>query len=87
MLAVPIKFNQTYTIAIDSNTPIYVAPVLKIPSGYKSLQQLGISSYTNALGVKLLDSSKFNHLKTISVDLSAKQGDFYKYEKYLYLVF
>lgn len=87
MLAVPIKFNQVYSIALTSSKPVYVAPVLKLPSGFKSLQQLELPSYTENLGVQLLDSPQFNSLKTISVDLNETQGEFYKYERYLYLVF
>lgn len=87
MLAVPIKFNQVYSIALTSSKPVYVSPVLKLPSGFKSFEQLELQSYTDNLGVQLLDSPQFNSLKTISVDLNESQGDFYKYERYLYLVF
>jgi len=70
ILAVPIKFNQIYSVALTSNQPVYASPVLKLPNGIKSLQQLSLNSYSSNLGVKLLDSMQFNQLKTFSVDLT-----------------
>ena len=87
VLAIPIRFNQIYTIAVNSNKPVYVSPVLKLPNGLRSLSQLKISSYTEStMGVRLLDSMQFNQPKQISIDLTEDQGEFYKYERYLYLV-
>lgn len=87
VLAIPIKFNQKYTIAVTSNKPVYACPILKLPNGIRSLAQLNLSSYTeDTMGVRLLDSMQFNQPKQISVDLSEDQGEFYKYERYLYLV-
>lgn len=87
ILAIPIKFNQKYTIAVTSKEPVYVSPVLKLPNGLRSLQQLNLPNYTeNTMGVRLLNSAQFDLPQEFSLDLTEDQGDYYKYERYLYLI-
>lgn len=61
--------------------------MIKLPDGIKSLEQLNISSYSDDLGVKLLDNLQFDKTNKISINLTEDQKDFYKYENYLYLIF
>ena len=79
LLAVPIKFNTEYTVAIQSSQPMIVFPVFKFPNGKKFFK----SSTEN---ITVIHGSKFENPFKISVDLQETDGEWYEYEKYLYLV-
>ena len=80
LLAVPVKFNTKYTVAIQSQQPISIFPILKMPNGKKLFKP-------NEDTVKIINGSQFEFPFKVSVDLSEQDGDWYKYEPYLYLVF
>lgn len=80
LLAVPVKFNTIYTVAIQSQQPISIFPILKMPNGKKLFKP-------NEDTIKIINGSQFEFPFKVSVDLSEQDGDWYKYEPYLYLVF
>ena len=84
ILAVPIKFNKTYKIAIQSDKPIFVAPILKLPN---RLQSLNFSeNFDDNLKVLQFNKTSFYNPIEVSFDLNETQGDLYKYEQYLYMI-
>lgn len=85
VLAIPIKFNTIYTIAVTSQKPVYISPILKLPSGKFSIRKIS-NNYTPNLGPQLLESSDFYSPITIKFDLNYNQSDIYQYEKYLYMI-
>ena len=80
LLAVPVKFNTEYTVAIYSAQPMIVFPIFKFPNGKKFLK-------SNTENITIINGSKFETPFKISINLQEGDGDWYEYEKYLYLVF
>lgn len=73
VLAIPVKFNQIYTIAIDSSLPIYYALVVKFDNKVVSLNSLQESHFEP----KSLGITRFDKPITVSTELDIDQGDAY----------
>lgn len=84
LLAVPAKFNTKYTIYITSDKPVMISPILKLPNGKKAVDYNNPSN--DKFKVKFYGNMQFNVPVEYSIDLTADDGDYYKYEKYLYFV-
>ena len=83
---IPIKFNRTYTIAIDCDTSISYASVFHGKLGLLPSTGNSSSKYlTSELeeGVHNVIVPRFNEPFTYRIETSRK--DLYQYEKYLYL--
>lgn len=96
LLAIPIKFNQTYTIAVECPTRVIMRSIIYGSSGMTRLNYKSDAYYSDYLNdtysIKL--SSKFNQPFTYRVDLETlklKDGAvtydaLYNHEQDLYLV-
>ena len=95
---IPIKYNTTYTLALDCNNPVKIAPVLLSNnhiidniSLYNSTGSLESFNPTNVLlkdNISIFDSASFKQPKAIGVStLNKEQASLLqKYERYLYLL-
>lgn len=81
ILAIPIKFNKKYTVAIQSDKQLFVAPILKLPNNFEFFD-----SSNDNLKITQINKSSFYSPFEISFDLNETQGDLYKYEQYLYMI-
>lgn len=82
VLAIPVNFNNIYTIAITSYLPVYCALVVKFGNKIVSLNSLS----NQVFQPKSLGSLRFETPITISTQLTEEQGDIYKYNNQLYLI-
>lgn len=82
VLAIPVRFNQIYTIAINSSLPIYYALVVKFDNKIVSLNSLTNSNFEP----KSVGITRFEEPIKISTELTIDQGDAYQYNNQLYLI-
>ena len=88
LLLVPIKFNRTYTVAVDCSVPYLVYPVLYCKGGLvkTSIGQTGGDMISELLGQTIsIKYSAFNSPYTIRITCP-NSGNYYMYEKSLYIV-
>ena len=81
VLAVPIKYNTNYTIYMTSDSPVYIAPILKLPSGKRA-----IDDSKDAFRTRFFGRTQFTNPIEVSIDLDENLSEYYKYEKYLYFI-
>ena len=91
LLKIKIRFNRTYTIAIDCNTEVWVAPVfmqndslLTVPGPGDTELDVTDEFISEKDYVTKYTNLNFNHPITFKVE--STNEDFIKYEDYLYLV-
>lgn len=79
---VPVKFNRTYTIAIDSNSPIYIKPLLYKDGLIKSTDNSYI--YDNEFS-KVIKVNHSNYSRPFTYTVHNYEEEPQKYENCLYL--
>lgn len=92
-VAVPIKFDTTYTIAIDCDTPYHIMPIIY---GNKGFLDLDIFNNMSNCFASKIQYSQFNRPYTFKLDVaqipqaaainSYYINSIYQYEKFLYLL-
>ena len=85
VLAIPVRYNQTYTIALTSSKPVYASLCLKLSSGIKRIDY-NIGRVEEIGNPKNLGSLRFEAPITVSTGLTEEQGDLFKYNDNLYLI-
>lgn len=97
-LKIPVKYNTTYTIAIDCSSSVRLAPVLlsnnnliesiTLYTGNNTTDTVDIGSSLYTSNIKILDSASFRNPITWGVDIVNTQHEklLSKYERYLYLL-
>lgn len=98
VLKVPIKFNTTYTIAIDSSNPVKMAPALLsnnvLITSFTELKENNVTDKINLTpdlyneNIFVFDNLSFKNPVTVGIDIIDKETEkyLYQYEKYLYLL-
>ena len=102
VIAVPIKFNRTYSIALDCDSTVYMMPVCYGKLGLVKVSASSSGVFTGqyvtdnlSLGVSKYSSVRFNHPVSICVEntsddedlnSNSKAVELQRLEKYLYLL-
>ena len=86
VLAVPIRFNTTYTVALRSDQTVLIAPVLKLPTGKKALYVYESENSKVEYSPLIVPGCKFGNPFTFRVNINEYDGDVFKDEKYLYAI-
>ena len=84
IISVPIKFNKTYSICIDSSSPILMCPVLYGDIGPIKDSSGADMSSAIGMGVTQVSQMSFTHPITYRVDTESKQ--MMDMERYLCLI-
>ena len=83
VLLVPIKFNKTYKIALDSDSEVYMKSLFYNKSVlYDSRNQYYLSDTLNE-PLTIKNCTQFN--QPFTYRLTTESADMYRYERYLYL--
>jgi hypothetical protein len=87
VLAVPIKFNKNYTVAIDSYSSVYIAPVLYDKSGLVvsivDNERVSLTTFMESHN-KRYQSARF--LQPFKVSITTNEKRLYDSERNLYLL-
>ena len=88
LLAIPVKYNQKYTIAITSSSPVYMAFCIKLPNGIKPINYKISSEFVDKklLSARNLGILRFEEPIVVSTQLDEDQGDLYRYNDNLYMI-
>lgn len=81
VILVPVKFNKTYTIAVDCQQPMIVRPALYNHFGLISSVE---EKYSNKFEIQTKNLCRFNNPFTICI--SSEEKDLLQYEKFLYII-
>ena len=82
IIAIPIKFNKTYTIAIDSGTEVLMQSMIYGPLGLLTINGEDI---TEKLGNTKQRFGHLNFLQPVTYKVECDNKNLMCYEKYLYL--
>jgi len=86
ILAIPIKFNRTYTIAIDSDSPVLIRGLFYNDLGLIKKDMSKESSYWyESISDKGKKYSNLNFKRPITYQINTDDSKLMQFEKYLYL--
>ena len=86
VLAIPVKFNSKYTIAVTSDQPVYCAFVAKFSNKIRKLSAISTVSNEKMSKPFSLGLTKFEQPVVVDTSLSLEDDDVYKYNDKLYLI-
>lgn len=85
LLAIPIKFNTQYTIAIDCTSEVLMRGIIYSPAGMVKIANQSDTYYSDKLASSYKSYQNLYFNNPILYSISTESSQLYKNQKYLYL--